>query len=138
MFKNEKTVLKARELAKALQESSCYKAYELASQANDEDTELQEQIGRFNLAQMNLDNERHQEQPSEEMLQLYASQMQQEYQQIMANPNMLRYQRAVEDLNSLMTLINGIIAAGVNGEDPDQVTEDTVCTHDCSTCGGCL
>ena len=137
MLDNEKTVLLARELAKALQASDIYKEFELARQANDEDEALQDAIGKFNMAQMNLENERNKEDSDTAAVAKYSEDMQNAYHEVMDNPNMHRYQHSVDELSRLMTYVNGIISAGVNGEDPDAVTEEDVCTHDCSTCGGC-
>ena len=137
MLDNEKTVLLARELARALQASDIYKEFELARQANDEDEELQDAIGRFNVAQMNLESEREKENKDTEAVARYSEDMQAAYKAVMDNPNMHRYQHSVDNLSRLMNYVNGIISAGVNGEDPDAVTEEDVCTHDCSTCGGC-
>ena len=137
MLDNEKTILLARELAKALQASDVYKEFELARQANDEDEALQDAIGSFNVAQMNLEAEREKDSPDTGAIARYTEDMQNAYKAVMENPNMLRYQHSVDELSRLLTYVNGIISAGVNGEDPDAVTEEDVCTHDCSTCGGC-
>ncbi len=137
MLDNEKTVLLARELARALQASDIYKEFELARQANDEDEDLQDAIGRFNVAQMNLESEREKDNADTAAVARYSEDMQAAYKAVMDNPNMHRYQHSVDNLSRLMNYVNGIISAGVNGEDPDAVTEEDVCTHDCSTCGGC-
>ena len=93
MLDNEKTILLARELAKALQASDVYKEFELARQANDEDEALQDAIGSFNVAQMNLEVEREKDSPDTGAIARYTEDMQNAYKAVMGNPNVSSFEQ---------------------------------------------
>ena len=46
-----------RQLCKAIQENDIYKEFALAKKTNDEDKELQDLIGEFNIIRMNMNKE---------------------------------------------------------------------------------
>ena len=52
-------------------------------------------------------------------------------------PSMAKaYNAAKQEVDAAMRFVNQILAAAVNGEDPDTVTEES-CGGDCASCGGC-
>ena len=103
--------------AMALQTDSRYLAMDQARKMNDKDEELQNLIGEFNLARMDLNNE---------------------YGKIMADDGMVAYNEAKRDCEALVNYIDAIINTAMNGGDPMTVQEPSAsCTGSCSTCGGC-
>ena len=103
--------------AVALQTDSRYLVLDQTRKANDKDEELQNLIGEFNLARMDLNS-------------LYG--------QIMGNEGMVAYNEAKRDCENLVNYIDAIINTAMNGGDPMTVQEPSAsCTGSCSTCGGC-
>jgi len=60
------------------------------------------------------------------------------YAEIMGNDNMVAYNVAKREMDSMLSFVQEIITAAANGEDPDTVEESTGgCSGSCATCGGC-
>ena len=128
----------ARELGAALQADARYEKLMQARKVNDEDEELQNLIGEFNMIMLKAQQEAEKEEKDEAKMQEYNEQYVAAYQKIMANENMAAYQAAQSELEAVVNTVNGIIAMSLNGEDPMTCDPDAQnCTHDCSTCGGC-
>lgn len=126
----------ARKLAKLIQQENAYKSMMLAHANNDDDPELQELIGKFNLIKVELNQAMTEEKPEQEKLTRLDRELKETYQQIMDNENMKAFSIAKEEMDLLMRKINTIISAAINGENPDEVNVDA-CSGSCSTCGGC-
>ena len=125
-----------RELAKAVQLDERVVKYNMAREKSDEDETLQELIGKFNLKRIELNAQLSKAEKDNEKITQMDKEMKNLYAQIMQNENMIAYNEAKSEVDTLMNFVNQILAAGVNGEDPDTVDLSS-CTHDCSTCGGC-
>ncbi len=126
----------ARELAKLIQNEESYKSMMLAHANNDDDNELQELIGKFNLIKVELNQAMTEEAPEQEKLTRLDRELKETYAKIMDNENMKAFSVAKEEMDLLMRKVNTIISAAINGENPDEVNVDA-CTGSCSTCGGC-
>lgn len=126
----------ARELAKLIQQENAYKSMMLAHANNDDDPELQELIGKFNLIKVELNQAMTEEKPDQEKLTKLDRELKETYQEIMNNENMKAFSLAKEEMDLLMRKINTIISSAINGENPDEVNVDA-CSGSCSTCGGC-
>ncbi|MBQ9958741.1 MAG: YlbF family regulator [Oscillospiraceae bacterium] len=137
MYENSKIIAMARSLGKILQTEPEYTAFYAACDANDKDTELQELIGRFNLAQMNLDVEMKSEERNVEKIEKFSAELDETYAAIMNNENMLAYQSTRQTLEGLMQYVNAILVGAMNGQDPDTISEPTSCSGNCASCGGC-
>ena len=137
MFENEKCVRLAREMAKAYQDSDLFKELMALRERNDNDQQLQNDIAKFNLLRMKMENENAKEDRDEDVLDLYSEQLRDVYEVIMNNENMAKYSALSQKLERLQNYIFAIARAGFTGEDADAVSEQDACTHDCSTCGGC-
>ena len=97
--------------AMALQTDPRYLALDQARKLNDRDEELQNMIGEFNLARMDLNNEIGKTERSD---------------------------ARIAELNEKVNDLYGIINTAMNGGDPMTVQEPSAsCTGSCSTCGGC-
>ena len=128
----------ARELGRQLQKDERYLAFEAARVASDEDQELQDLIGEFNLKRMAINNEAQKEDRSDEKLQKLNYELREAYTNVMKNENMVKYNETKQALDECVQRVITIITMCAEGENPDTADYDpSACTHDCSTCGGC-
>ncbi|MGN0610254.1 MAG: YlbF family regulator [Ruminiclostridium sp.] len=130
----------ARELGKAIQADERYIRYNEARIANDNDEELQNLIGEFNLVRQKvaLEMSKSAEEQSKEKLDENNKEMQRLYTLVMQNEHMADFTMAKTDMDKLLNEVNGIIALCCDGEDPDTCEVSMGgCTGSCSTCGGC-
>ena len=127
-----------RELGKAIQADDRYVAYCLARQANDEDEQLQNLIGAFNLKRMELNMEVGKKDKDEQKVQELNDLIKDMYKQIMENPKMMVYNSTKTAMDELLNQINTIITMSANGMDPETCdVSATSCSGDCGSCGGC-
>lgn len=128
----------ARELGKAIQADERYIAYNAAKLANDNDEELQNLIGEFNLKrqQLGLEMSKGAEEKDEAKIEEANKEMQRLYTLIMQNEHMADFTMAKQGMDKLVNDINAIIGMCCDGEDPD-TCEISSCTGSCATCGGC-
>lgn len=128
----------ARKLGHAIQEDPRYIAMVAARQASDEDAELQELIGAFNLKRLAINNESSAENPSDEKIREYNQQLRAIYAKIMSNDRMKAYEAAKNEFDMVLNRASTIISKSADGEDPDTADVDkSSCTGSCATCGGC-
>ncbi len=130
-------IKQAREMGKMIQASEEYKRLQAAKEKNDNDTELQDLIGQFNLKRMELNNQLAKSDKDDEKLEKLNHEMRDLYQKVMTNQNMAEYEQAKNEMDMLMNQVNTILVMCVNGEDPDTCDPAPSCTGSCSTCGGC-
>ena len=126
-----------RELGKALQQDERFIAYQFATQANDQDQELQNLISEFEGMRKELNYEITKDDKDTDRIKELDEGIKGHYQKIMQNPRMIVFTAAQKSLESLVTNINQIITMCANGEDPDTCEPSSGCTGSCSTCGGC-
>ncbi len=128
----------ARELGKAIQADERFIAYNEARIANDNDEELQNLIGEFNLKrqQLGLEMSKSPEEQDKEKIDAANKEMQRLYALVMQNEHMADFTMAKQGMDKLVNDINQIIGMCCDGEDPD-TCEISACTGSCSTCGGC-
>ena len=130
-------IKQAREMGKMIQASEEYKRLQAAKEKNDNDAELQDLIGQFNLKRMELNNQLAKSDKDDEKLEKLNHEMRDLYQEVMTNQNMAEYEQAKNEMDMLMNQVNTILVMCVNGEDPDTCDPAPSCTGSCSTCGGC-
>ncbi|MBR1822662.1 MAG: YlbF family regulator [Ruminococcus sp.] len=127
-----------RELGKAIQQDDRFIAYDLAKQANDNDTELQADMERFSQLRSELGSAMSAEEPDKDKIGELDKEIKTVYQKIMKNPHMIVFEGAQQALENLVNNIQQIITLCANGEDPATCQPQTSsCTGSCSTCGGC-
>ena len=80
----------ARELGKALQEDGRYKAFEVAKNKNDGDTELQGMIEKFNELRRNLNGEMSKEDKDGEAMTALDTEIKDIYGKIMSNKSKMK------------------------------------------------
>ncbi len=128
----------ARELGKAIQGDERYIAYTKAKQNNDNDSELQNKIGDFNLIRQNLQMEmsKPENEKDSDKINEQNKTMQGVYNEIMSNVNMAEFTITKNAVDKMLNEINQIIGMCCDGEDPD-TCQPSDCGGSCSTCGGC-
>ncbi len=128
----------ARQLGAAIQADERYEAYVAAKKANDADTNLQTQIGEFNLLRMSLERELSSEEKSDERIREYNEKLRNLYGEIMKSETMTAYNNAKGALDELVNDVNMIITMSLEGADPATCDPHAAgCTGSCATCGGC-
>ena len=124
--------------AVALQTDSRYLVLDQARKANDKDEELQNLIGEFNLARMDLNNEISKTDRDDNRITELNEKVNDLYGKIMADGGMVAYNEAKRDCENLVNYIDAIINTAMNGGDTMTVLPPSEsCTGSCSTCGGC-
>lgn len=126
------------DLGVALQETNTFRVLDNARKLNDADQELQQSIGDFNLARMDLNNEISKgEEKSEDRVNDLNEKIHTLYLEIMNNESMVAYNQAKNQMDGLMQYVSDILSAAANGEDPTKVERSSGCTGSCGSCGGC-
>lgn len=128
-----------KKLCKQLQMEDVIVYLEQARKMNDMDQELQDLIGKFNLARFNLNIEMNKQEDSDENeLRRLDEEISSLYEQIMANDSMMAYNEALNDVNRLKQYVDAVLTATINGGDPMVVQlPEEGCTGSCSSCSGC-
>lgn len=127
----------ARELGKAIQQDERFIRYAKAKLANDNDQDLQNAIGNFNIKRMELEKAAGEEQKNEEAIKALNEELRTIYGEIMSSEPMVEYNTAKALLDQMMNEVNIVLSKSLDGEDPDTLTVESGCTGSCSTCGGC-
>ncbi len=129
----------ARQLGKALQEEEAYKKMIAAAAANDANAELQEDIEKFNLLRLQLNEEISKEDSDKEKVESIQKELTDLYTKVTADPNMIAFNDARTELEGLLDKVNQIITAAASGEDPEtfEIHDHSSCGGNCASCGGC-
>lgn len=127
----------AKDLGKEIQASDAYIRLAAAKTANDEDEELQEMIGKFNLKRIEINTLISQDSIDNEKVSKLDAEVKELYKSIMTNKNMVAFNDAKNEMDSLMEKVNQILVAAINGMDPETADQVSSCGGSCSTCGGC-
>ena len=131
----------AREMGAAIQQEPEYLALCAAKQANDEDEALQQMIVDFNKLMQEGEMLAAQAAEDDANIDEIGAKIQDGYDAIMNNVNMVRYNQCKDKIDALMQKVVAILAASVNGEDPmtfdPDAEEEHHCGGDCSHCHGC-
>lgn len=128
----------ARTLGKAIQEDERFIRVINCSHANDENAELQDLIGRFNLRRVDLNNELNKAERDQEKVDALNKEIHEIYDQLMGHEGMVAYNEAKNELDNLMELIMQIIRGSMNGDDPDTIElQAGGCSGSCGSCSGC-
>lgn len=128
-----------KEAAAQLQKEEAYLALSHALKQNDEDEQLQQLIGDFNLARIDLNSEMSKsaaEKDTEKVARLN-TRVNELYGQIMANDSMAAYNEAKGEVEQIINYVNAIINTAINGGDPLTVEQPSSCTGSCASCAGC-
>jgi cell fate (sporulation/competence/biofilm development) regulator YlbF (YheA/YmcA/DUF963 family) len=128
----------ARNLGAAMQEDERFVEYARTKLALDSDEVLQDLVGKFNVARMNIDRLGEQEERDEEKFREANLKLREIYDSIMNNETMKAYNDAKLGVDKMMADVMAIIQMCSEGADPEtcEIPEGG-CTGSCSTCAGC-
>ena len=127
-----------RKLGSAIQKDERYIAYAKAKLAVDDNAELQNAIGEFNMTRMNLDRETGEEKRDEAKIAELNEQLRSIYGKVMSSKAMLDFNTAKAELDTMLNDINSIIMQCVEGAVPETCEPEVhSCSGSCDTCGGC-
>lgn len=127
----------ARDLGKAIQQDEAYIRMMRCTQLNDEDQELQDLIGQFNLKRVDLNNEINKTDKDQAKIDAINEEVREIYGKLMTNPNMSAYNEAKNQLDEMMDFVIQILRGSINGENPDTIEHNTGCNGSCGSCSGC-
>ncbi len=127
----------AKEMGEALQQDDRFIALQMAQAKADEDKELQDLIGEFNLKRMALATESEKDDRDEEKLHKLDADLHEVYGRVMANESMQAYNTARVAMDQLLNGIQRILTLSAQGEDPHTIDTEHSCGGNCGSCGGC-
>ncbi len=128
------------EAAKALQKDPIYTEVERLQTENDNDVELVKRIEEFNTARGELTNMMTKEgEPNPTRVAELNNKVREMYTDIMGSKGMLEYSEAKTDLDLLVSHIQAVLDAALNGEDPAtaEPKQQSCGGGSCSSCAGC-
>ena len=128
-----------KEAAAQLQKEMEFVALMETQKRNDEDEALQDMIGDFNLARIELNSELSKtEGKSQEKINELNAKVTKLYSDIMANDSMQAYNEAKADFEGVVDYLNAILGTAMNGGDPMTVEKPAAgCSGSCASCAGC-
>lgn len=129
----------ARNFGKEIQKTDEYLELMRAKKENDNDKELNDLIGKFNLLKFDIQRLLSDKEDQQEKINEKNSKLSEIYKKIMENKNMIAFNKASDNMNAIMNKINSILMAAVNGEDPLMFSEfnNLECSGSCGGCQGC-
>ena len=127
----------AREMGKQIQQTEEYKNLQTARKASDEDAQLQDLIGKFNLKRMDLSAAMQEEEKDDEKIAKLDKELKELYKTVMANESLSAFNTAKMAMDTIMNKVQMVLTASVNGEDPQTCDVEHSCSGSCSSCGGC-
>ena len=122
---------KTKELGKLLSDSDQVRAMLAARLAYEQNTDIQELNGQFNIQKMSIAALSKQDNPDEERIAGHEEKLREIYDKIMSHELMTEYQTKTQVVEQLIGQINSILNFYISGENPQG------CTGSCATCGGC-
>lgn len=130
-----------RELGAAIQQDERYLKFTKAKEANENDQELNDLMGKIQLVQMNYQVEASKEAPDAEKMHAFEEEFNDVYTKLMDNEKMQTYDAARAEVDEMMNYIMQILGLCVNGADPATCEppkpEEHSCGGSCSSCSGC-
>lgn len=121
----------AAELGKALKNDKRLVALEEARKAYESDETVGKLMMEYEVQQKAIQNEVAKDERDEALLGMIQSRIDVIYDQIVGTETYKNLEKAQNEVNELMEMVNSTITFNITGEQPSS------CTHDCSTCGGC-
>mgnify|MGYP000995707957 CR=1 FL=1 len=128
----------AREIGKEIQKDERYLKMRIALQSANEDADLQDLIGRYNLQRLSLQDELRKPDRDEDKVKSFQQELNGLYDSVMKHPKMAAYNEASRDFNLLMRRVNAILSQSAEGMDPETADySESACGGDCASCAGC-
>ena len=120
----------AKKMGQMLKDSEEFKKYEEVKARYETDSELQMQIGEFNLRKMSVMNEMEKEDKDNEKFERLQNEMREAYKVAMSNPLMGEFMKTKETFESLVNNVYSIINFQITGE------TGSCDKSNCASCGG--
>ena len=127
----------AIDLAVQLQADPRCQAVLEATQAADADEGLQNLIKEFNLKRIAINTEESKEEGDPAKLRQLNEELRSIYATVMAHEKMMAYNQAKSELDVLVNKIQFAINLAAQGQDPNLAAQESACSGDCGSCGGC-
>ena len=130
----------AKNFAKEIQKTDEYLNLVEAKKNNDDDPELSNLIGEYNLLKFDIGRLLADYQDKQEKIDQKNAKLKEIYDKMMKNPNMIAFNEASDKVNNMMNKINKILVAAVNGEDlafDFEINESNCGGGGCENCCGC-
>lgn len=127
----------AIDLATQLQADPRCEAVLAATKAADEDETLQTLISEFNLKRIAINTEESKEDGDPAKLRQLNEELRSIYASVMAHEKMMAYNDAKSELDMLVNKMHFAINLAVQGQDPNLAAQESSCSGDCGSCGGC-
>lgn len=129
----------AKNFGKEIQKTSEYLKLVEAKRNNDNDRELSDLIGQFNLLKFDIGRLLGDYQDQQDKIDQKNAELKEIYDKIMKNSNMIVFNEASDKVNDMMNKINKILVSAVNGEDLafDFEINKSGCGGGCENCLGC-
>ena len=127
----------AIDLAVQLQADPRCEAVLAATKAADEDATLQGLISEFNLKRIAINTEETKDDADPEKIRQLNQELREAYAAVMANEKMMAYNEAKGELDVLVNKIHFAINLAIQGQDPNLAAQESSCSGDCGSCGGC-
>ncbi|MBR2312231.1 MAG: YlbF family regulator [Clostridia bacterium] len=121
----------AAALGKKLKEDARIKRLDAAREAYEADEKIVNLSMEYAVQQQALQTEAVKEDKDESLIESLNARVEEIYNEIVSLPAYLELEAAQNEVNDLMSSVNNTINAQMMGE------EQSGCTHNCATCGGC-
>ncbi|MBR2010418.1 MAG: YlbF family regulator [Clostridia bacterium] len=121
----------AAELGKKLKEDARIKRLDAAREAYEADEKIVNLSMEYAVQQQALQQEAVKEDKDESLIESLNARVEEIYNEIISMPAYVELEAAQNEVNDLMNSVNNTINAQMMGE------EQSGCTHNCATCGGC-
>ncbi len=128
-----------KQLGKHLQEEQVYIDFRMAEQSLESDKDLQSKINAFNDKKVRLNQEMSKENFDQELINNLNNDLRNQYEELMQDEKMIKFNEAKQNFDSLIIRINTIINKAARGEDPflENFEEESGCSGSCFSCSGC-
>ena len=121
----------AAELGKKLKEDARIKRLDAAREAYEADEKIVNLSMEYAVQQQALQQEAVKEDKDESLIESLNARVEEIYNEIISLPAYVELEAAQNEVNDLMSSVNNTINAQMMGE------QQSGCTHNCATCGGC-
>ena len=121
----------AVQLGKALKEDKRLLKLNETREAYENNERVATLSTEYEVQQKAMQLEAMKEDRNEELMKMIQDRIDAIYNQIIETEEYKALEKAQEDVNELMNMVNETISFQIRGE------EASACTHNCSTCGGC-
>ena len=121
----------AAALGKKLKEDARIKRLDAAREAYEADEKIVNLSMEYAVQQQALQTEAVKEDKDESLIESLNARVEEIYNEIVSLPAYVELEAAQNEVNDLMSSVNNTINAQMMGE------EQSGCTHNCATCGGC-